>query len=89
MGAALGKPAKAGGTLASDSRRSVSQRLERGLKQAKEELISKETWTSPRQEAETGGRCPALLLPTGKRPGPNSWIFMGNIKDSRPIYDYG
>ena len=49
MGAALGKPAKAGGTLASDSRRSVSQRLERGLKQAKEELISKETWTSPRQ----------------------------------------
>ena len=69
MGAALGKPAKAGGTLASDSRRSVSQRLERGLKQAKEELISKETWTSPRQEAETGGRCPALLLPTGKRPG--------------------
>lgn len=43
VGAALGESAKAEGTLASDSRRSVSQRLERGLKQAKKELISKET----------------------------------------------
>lgn len=37
VGAGLGKPAKAEGTLASDSRRSVSQRLEHGLKQAKKE----------------------------------------------------